>query len=419
MKSAFIFDSDGIPIWDVRPLPSVPQRPPGWDEDKWVSHMTDEYNTSRKKLFERIYKSAVRKKKRRDQEEKERIEKLAQEAREKAERERKEKEEREKEAARVRREKREKLEKEGQEYVEQLISLDFEFTDDESDEEEGGTERNGKPKNEEKTNPKPADPVNGEGNPEDAQNGNCVPDKTDLSIVPTDEDETDLDDKKPLGGEASDANSSANSTYSTPSRTPRSSKRLSNKSTTKNPRPLSANTVQILSNPKIIVALEQFQGIRKEQDEVQLLSNPKVLVALKEFHAEMERGNFAAGEKLEVVPDEEEDVFDEAVLQNMKQEGKTRSKPAKRKLTEYDEFTKVWTTPKRRKKGTEKDFAFSAGSPHRGKVATRDATSEELKKMVDVKIDWVRKGDKILAGSKSTQSKNIFTQVTYCVFFFY
>ena len=95
MKSAFIFDSDGIPIWDVRSLPSVPQQPPGWDEDKWVSHMTDEYNTSRKKLFERIYKSAVRKKKRRDQEEKERIEKLAQEVREKAERERKEKEERE------------------------------------------------------------------------------------------------------------------------------------------------------------------------------------------------------------------------------------------------------------------------------------------------------------------------------------
>ena len=68
----------------------------------------------------------------------------------------------------------------------------------------------------------------------------------------------------------------------------------------------------------------------------------------------------------------------------------------------------------------EKKFAFSAGSPHRGKVAMRDATSEQLKKMVDVKIDWVRKGDKLLAGSKSTQSKNIFTQVTFfvCLFFF-
>ena len=230
-----------------------------------------------------------------------------------------------------------------------------------------------------------------------------------------DEDETDLDEKQPLGGEASDANSCV-STYSTPSRTPRSSKRLSNKSATKHPRPMSANTVQILSDPKIIVALEQFQGIRKEQDQVQLLSNPKIIVALKEFHAAMERGNFHSEEKVEVV--EEEELFDKAVLHNMKQEDKTPSRPAKRKLTEYNEFTKVWTTPKRRKKETEKKFAFSAGSPHRGKVATCDATLEERKKMVDVKIDWVRKGDKLLAGSKSTQSKNIFTQVTYCFVFF-
>ena len=411
MNSAFIFDSDGIPIWDVRPLPSVPQWPPGWDADKWVAHMTNEYNSSRKKLFDRLYKSAVRKKKRRDQEEKDRIEKLAQEAREKAERERKEKEERDKEAARIRREKREKLEKEGQEYVEQLISLDFEFTDDESDDEEAATKSNGNAEEAENTKGKPDDAANGEGNPEYAQNGNGVPDKTE----PTDEDETDLDDKQPLGGEASDANLCV-STYSTPLRTPRSSKRLSNKSATKNPRPMSANTVQILSDPKIIVALEQFQGIRKEQDQVQLLSNPKIIVALKEFHTTMERGNFHSEEKVEVV--EEEELFDEAVLHNMKQEDKTHSRPAKCKLTEYDEFTKVWTTPKRRKKETEKEFAFSAGSLHRGKVAMCDATSEELKKMVDVKIDWVRKGDKMLAGSKSTQSKNIFTQVTYCFFFF-
>ena len=412
VNSAFIFDSDGIPIWDVRPLPSVPQRPPGWDDDKWVAYMTNKYNSSRKKLFDRLYKSAVRKKKRRDQEEKDRIEKLAQEARDKAERERKEKEERDKEAARIRREKREKLEKEGQEYVVQLISLDFDFTDEESDDEEDATKSNGNAEEAENTKPKPDDAANGEGNPEYVQKGNGVPDKRE----PTDEDETDLDEKQPLGGEASDANSCV-STYSTPSRTPRSSKRLNNKSATKNPCPMSANTVQILSDPKIIVALEQFQGIRKEQDEVQLLSNPKIIVALKEFHAAMERGDFDSEEKVEVV--EEEDLFDEAVLHNIKQEDKTPSRPAKRKLTEYDEFTKVWTTPKRRKKETEKEFAFSAGSPHRGKVATRDATSEQLKKMVDVKIDWVRKGDKLLAGSKSTQSKNIFTQVTYCFSFFF
>ena len=406
VNSTFIFDSDGIPIWDVRPLPSVPQQLPGWDADKWVAHMTDEYNSSREKLFDCLYKSAVRKKKRRDQDEKDRIEKLVQEARDKAECERKEKEERDKEAARIRREKREKLEKEGQEYVEQLISLNFEFTDEESDDEEAATKSNGNTEEAENTKGKPDNAVNGEGDPEYAQNGNSVPDKTE----PTDEDETDLDDKQPLGGEASDANSCI-LTYSTPSRTPQSSERLSNKSATKHPRPMSANMVQILSDPKIIVALEQFQGIRKEQNQVQLLSNPKIIVALKEFHAAMERGNFHSEEKVEV------ELFNEAVLHNMKQEDKMPSRLAKRKLTEYDEFTKVLTTPKRRKKETEKEFAFSAGSPHRGKVATHDATLEELKKMVDVKIDWVRKGDKLLAGSKSTQSKTIFTQVTYCFFF--
>ena len=233
-------------------------------------HKYNKYNSSRRKLFDRLYKSAIRKKKRRDQEEKDRIEKLAQEVRDKAEQERKEKEERDKEAARIRREKREKLEKDGQEFVQQLISLDFEFTDEESDDEEAATKINGNAEEVENTKGKPDDAANGEGNPE---YGNGVPDKTE----PTDEDETDLDEKQPLGGEASDANSCV-STYSTPSRTPQSSKRLSNKSATKNPCPMSANTVQILSDPKIIVALEQFQGIRK-----QLLSNPKIIVALKEF----------------------------------------------------------------------------------------------------------------------------------------
>ena len=291
VNSAFIFDSDGIPIWDVRPLPSMPQWPPGWDDDKWVAYMTNKYNSSRKKLFDHLYKSAVRKKKRRDQEEKDRIEKLVQEARDKAEHEKKEKEERDKEVARIRREKREKLEKEGQEYVVQLISLDFEFTEEESDDEEAATKSNGNAEEAENTKGKPDHAANGEGNPEYAQNGNGVPDKTE----PTDEDEMDLDEKQPLGGEASDANSCV-STYSTPLRTPRSSKCLSNKSATKNPHPMSANTVQILSDPKIIVALEQFQGIRKEQDQVQLLSNPKIIVALKEFHAAMERGDFDSEE---------------------------------------------------------------------------------------------------------------------------
>ena len=180
---------------------------------------------------------------------------------------------------------------------------------------------------------------------------------------------------------------------------------------------MSTNTVQILSNPNLIVALEQFQVKRREQDEVQKLSNPKVLAALKEFHAEIEPGNVHVPEQV-VVQNKEEEMFSKAVLKNMKEEGKPSSRPAKCKLTEYDEFSKVWMTPKCKKKVSNKEFAISVGSLHRGEVAMRDATCEELKKMVDVKIDWVRKGDKILTGSKSTQSKSIFTQVIYFCFFF-
>ena len=168
--------------------------------------------------------------------------------REKAEHERKEAEEREKEAARLRREKREKLEKEGQQYIEDLFQssfmVDFELTDDENDDEQTDPKSNGKPAKDD----------------EDAEDKNGVPDKTEGSengnvvIEPTDEDDTDLDEiKKPLGAQASDANSSVSS-YSTPSRTPRTSQHLIYKSGTKNPRPMSANTVQILSNPNLIVA---------------------------------------------------------------------------------------------------------------------------------------------------------------------
>ena len=158
-QQPFTFGSDGIPIWDVRPLPSVSQWPPRWNVDTWLAHMTDEYNKSRRNIFNRIYKSAIRKKERREKEEKDHIEKQAKEVRDKAECERKEAKEREKEAARQRREKREKLEKEGQKYVEDLISLDFDFTDEESDDEQADSSNEVKPQ----------DAENGKGKPEDAE----------------------------------------------------------------------------------------------------------------------------------------------------------------------------------------------------------------------------------------------------------
>ena len=112
----------------------------------------------------------------------------------------------EKEAARQRREKREKLEKEGQKYVEDLISLDFEFTDEESDDKQAESKNEVKPQDVENGNSKPEEVENGNGKPEEAENRNGKPEhaenrnsvaeKADVLIEPMDEDETDLEDQQ-------------------------------------------------------------------------------------------------------------------------------------------------------------------------------------------------------------------------------
>ena len=101
--------------------------------------------------------------------------------------------------------------------------VDFELTDDEKedDDEENDQKNNGKPAKDDEE----AEDRNGVlvYKTEGGDNGN-------VAVEPTDEDETDLDEnRKPLGDEASDANSSISS-YSTPSRTPRSSQHLLNRS---------------------------------------------------------------------------------------------------------------------------------------------------------------------------------------------
>ena len=49
---------------------------------------------------------------------------------------------------------------------------------------------------------------------------------------------------------------------------------------------MSKTTVQILSNPSLISALEVFQGAKfRTQDDMELLNNQRVLQALRDFHA--------------------------------------------------------------------------------------------------------------------------------------
>ena len=129
---------------------------------------------------------------------------------------------------------------------------------------------------------------------------------------------------------------------------------------------MSTATVQILSNPSLVSALEVFQGTRfGTQDDMELLKNQRVLQALREFHVTLDSdvtppvhptcasapstlpsapsGLSSAPSTLPSAPTEEE--FDEKVVENIKQERPKRA--AKRKLTDYKSFAGVLkSTPK-------------------------------------------------------------------------
>ena len=122
---------------------------------------------------------------------------------------------------------------------------------------------------------------------------------------------------------------------------------------------MSTATVQILSNPSLISALEVFQGTRfGMQDDMELLKNQHVLQAVREFHGTLDSDVTppvpptcpSAPSTLPSAPSTlpsapTEDKFDEKVVENIKQE---RPKcGAKRKLTDYESFAGVLRrTPK-------------------------------------------------------------------------
>ena len=136
---------------------------------------------------------------------------------------------------------------------------------------------------------------------------------------------------------------------------------------------MSTATVQILSNPSLVSALEVFQGTRfGMQDDMELLKNQRVLQALREFHVTLDSdvtppvhptcasapstlasapsSLLSAPSSLPSVPSTlpsapTEEEFDEKVVENIKQERPKHA--AKRKLTDYESFAGVLkSTPK-------------------------------------------------------------------------
>ena len=178
-------------------------------------------------------------------------------------------------------------------------------------------------------------------------------------------------------GKESGSNTSIHSQLSVDSTTPRcSARKKCFSATARTPvRQMSAETVQILSNPQLLKAIEIFQGSRMpEEGEVEMLSNPRVLRALREFN------------RVEILPQEEHQrSCPEAFFSNvtstpdgtlaplispsrMKKEGQKRT--SKKRLSDFDTFSQVWSnTPKRRTGGkmSETQVQISMSSPDHGR----------------------------------------------------
>ena len=228
------------------------------------------------------------------------------------------------------------------------------------------------------------------------------------------EDKSDVD-KIHYGREISDTASeaSAASAVSTPST--RDSERSLTRSNSKRPRDLSASTVKVLSDPHLLSALLDFQTPGETgKDSMRILSSPRVSRALKQFAADLVPGG-GGGDGNMIYPRQDEkdktEKYNPEIANNVKREGVT-PKSAKRKITESEGFYSMWdATPipsppaqkkqKKEKADKPKNVIQSLGSPTRGgKICTRDASTEYLLRIADVKIEHARKCDSILAKPK-------------------
>ena len=303
----------------------------------------------RKNAFNKLYNSCKRKRNRRIQEEKEEMRRKAEE---------KKRLEEEKRAERKRR--AEEMEKEAEEMLKEEFDCSWKELgiDISEDEEEDAF-----------TNPEKGEEENNfvENGNENKSVDNVKDIKSDIdneSEVKTQDDDVDDDDNnsfqqnsayptQSFGANAEEESASSTVSCSASGQTPtRKSMRLQTKNISlklSERSQFSTATVQILSNPSLITALEVFQGSKfGSQDDIELLRNPRVLQAVREFHSSI-------GTEVSGSPEEQ---FDENVIQHMKKEGVPSKRGAKRKLTDYESFAGVLkTTPKRKKSSKENDVS--------------------------------------------------------------
>ena len=226
-------------------------------------------------------------------------------------------------------------------------------------------------------------------------------------------------------GKESGSNTSIHSQLSVDSTTPRRSARKKCVSATvRTPvQQMSAETVQILSDPQLLKAIKIFQGSRMpEEGDVEMLSNPRVLQALREFN------------RVEILPQEEhQKSCPEAFFSNvtstpdgtpaplispsrMKKEGQKRM--SRKWLSAFDTFSQVWSnTPKRRRGGKMSEtqqVQISMSSPDHGKRATKDASTDELLCIQSTKVQRMKQLDGLLKRNPTSTkacTRQIYNQV--------
>ena len=294
------------------------------------------------------------------------------------------------------------MEAEGEEKVKNLFAegfaiMGFNITDDEIDSEDKKEEQNKKEHNklEEKAN--------------NTGNGGMSME------IDTVGDENGEEKRIPIGGDLynSDASSEKSSSSTTPV-TRRKLQRITSKQTLlTSHKTLSTKDVQMLSDPDLLKMLEVFQGVSRCDDvQTQVLADPKMLRILHSVHSigKVEETQLPEEDKTLATP-----LTSTPVMAN--RPIKIEGNPCKRKLSTFEDFKAVWKLPLKRgrRSATSPGLGHSVGSPNKGIVPMKDASTEELLKQQMSRIQQMAKLDTLLKKNPSSLkggSQNMFIQVS-------
>ena len=211
----------------------------------------------------------------------------------------------------------------------------------------------------------------------------------------------------------SDASSEKSSSSTTPV-THRKSQRITSKQTVLTPhKTLSTQDIQMLSDPDLLKTLEVFQGVSRGDDvQTQVLADPKMLRILHSIHSlgKVEETQTPEEDKTLAMP-----LTSTPVMAN--QPIKIEGNPRKRKLSTFEGFKAVWKSPVKRgrRSATSPGVGHSVGSPNKGIVPMKDASTEELLKQQMSRIQQMVKLDTLLKKNPSSLkggSQNMFIQVS-------